>query len=115
MKPRVIFETPWRVDSVDFLHLGAPLANIDEIVATEPALRFTLDYPFEKPYAGVISTAAGASLRQILDAIRAGFRAMYAATSPEGGPYGRAHQAFDHLFIDRIELVDDVLEIVVTT
>jgi len=115
MKSKVILDVPLRVDSGDFLHLDAPLTGLDEVMTDEPELTFTLEYPFEKPYAGTIKTAKGATRRQIIDAIRTGFRTMYAATTETGGTYGRAHQRLDHLFIDRIALDDDVLEIVVTT
>jgi hypothetical protein len=115
MKSNVILEVPLRVDSSDFLHLDVPIADLDEVVTSERELRFTLDYPFEKPYAGTIKTASGATRRQVIEAIRAGFRTMYAATTAAGGPYGRAHQQLDHLFVDRIALDDDVLEILVTT
>lgn len=115
MKSKVILEVPLRVDSADFLHLDVPVADLDEVVSSEPELKFTLEYPFEKPHAATIKTAAGATRREIIEAIRTAFRAMYAAATAEGGTYGRAHQDLDHLFIDRITLEDDVLEIVVTT
>jgi hypothetical protein len=115
MKSKVILEVPLRVDTADFVHLDAPLTGLDEVVTDEAELKFTLLYPFEKPYAGTIQTGGGASRRQILEAIRAGFRTMYAGTTNEGGAYGRAHQELDHLFIDRVELDDGVLAIEVST
>ncbi len=110
MKSKVILEVPLRVDSADFVHLDVPLTELDEVITDEPELKFTLLYPFDKPYAGTIQTGGGATRRQILDAIRAGFRTMY-----EGGAYGRAHQEIDHMFIDRVELTDGVLAIDVST
>ena len=115
MKSKVILEVPLRVDSADFLHLDVPLTDLDEVISDEAELKFTLLYPFEKPYTGTIQSGGGATRRQILEAIRAGFRTMYAGTTAEGGTYGRAHQQLDRLFIDRIALEGDVLEIVVTT
>jgi hypothetical protein len=113
MKSKVILDVPLRVDSADFVHLDAPLTGLDEVVTDETELTFTLLYPFEKPYAGTIHT--GATRRQILDAIRTGFRTMYAGTTADGGAYGRAHQELDHLFIDRVVLADGELAIDVST
>jgi hypothetical protein len=111
MKRNVILEHPLRVDTTDYMHLDAPIADLDEIVTDKTELQFTLLYPFEKPFTGTIKTVAGPTRRQVIDALRTGFRTMYAA----GGAYGRAHQELNHLFIDRIELDGDELAIDVTT
>jgi len=107
----VILDQPLRVDSTEYLHLGEPLANLDETVSSASELTFTLDYPFDKPFSGTVAGTSPISRRAVIDAIRAAFRAMYAA----GDTYGRAHQALDHLFIDRIVLDGTELAIEVAT
>ncbi len=113
MSRKVILDKPLRVDSEDFLHLGTPIEQLDEVVGAEVELQFSLEYPFEKSYAGTVR--GGATRRQVIEAVRDAFRTMYAATTEKGGPYGRAHQQLDHLFVDRIELVGTDLQIEATT
>lgn len=80
--------------------------------ATE--LRFTLDYPFEKPFEGVVSGKA--TLRRTIDAIRAGLRKTYEGTTVRDipgmvnkdvtGPYGKSFHVIEDLVIESIELCD---------
>lgn len=107
----VILDQPLRVDSAEYLHLGEPLAKLDETVSSASALTFTLDYPFDKPFSGTVASASPITRRAVIDAIRAAFRTMYAA----GETYGRAHQALDHLFIDRVVLDGHALAVEVAT
>lgn len=115
MSRKVLLDKPLRVDSADFLHLGVAIEALDEVISSEPELQFSLEYPFEKPYAGTVRAPSGATRRQVIEAIRDGFRTMYAATTAKGGPYGRAHQQLDHLFVDRIELSGTELQVEATT
>jgi hypothetical protein len=95
----------------------APVAGLDDVVTPEHELHFTLDYPFEKPYAGVVRSESGITLRQIIDAVRASFRAMYQGASQRDipgmfnkdvrGDYGRAFHVIDDLVIAEIALRDD--------
>jgi len=90
--------------------------DLDKRVSAAPILRFTLDYPFEREYHGQVVTDAGATLRQIIDAIRAGFRAMYRGTTTEDianlenkrvrGDFGEAYHVIDDLVIEGISLDD---------
>ena len=91
--------------------------DLDERVSTAPILRFTLDYPFEREYHGQVITDAGASLRQIIDAIRAGFRTMYRGTTTEDipnldnkrvrGDFGQAYHVIGDLVIEAISIDDE--------
>ena len=101
------------------------IEDLDQRVTRNPILKFTLDYPFEKPYEGTIVTDAGASLRQIIDAIRAAYRMMYRGASIEDipnllnkrvqGDYGEAIHAIDDLVIEGIAVDDETgeLEIII--
>jgi hypothetical protein len=105
------------------------LENLDTPVTSRAVLTFQLRYPFEKPFDGAVhgDRDGGVTLRQIIDAIRAGFQSMYRDTSVEPmeklynvnvrGPHGRAHHAIEHLAIGPIELDDETghLEIVVSS
>ncbi len=76
---------------------------------------FTLDYPFEKPFAGTVT--APITLRRSVDAIRAGFRKMYDGAAIRDipgmhnkevtGPYGQSFHAIGDLVIEGVELCDD--------
>lgn len=107
----VILDQPLRVDSREYLHLGEPIGALDEVVSSAASLTFTLEYPFDKPYAGMVAGARGITRRAVIDAIRAGFQTMYGADRA----YGRAHQALDHLFIDRVVLDGHALAVEITT
>ena len=97
-----------------------PIEGLDRVISTSARVRFTLDYPFEKPFAGVV--AGKLTLRRTVDAIRAGFREMYEGSTQRDipgmhnkdvtGRYGRAFHAIGDLVIERIELcADDSLSI----
>ena len=91
-----------------------PIDGLDRELSSKPQVRFTLDYPFQKPYAATIP--APVTLRHIVEAIRAGFRTMYASTKQRDipgmenkdvtGPYGRAFHAIDDLVIEQIDLCE---------
>jgi hypothetical protein len=94
--------------------VDAPIPNLDRVVSTAPRIDFTLDYPFEKPFAGSIT--GNITLHRIIDAVRAGFRHMYEGTTQRDipnmenkdvtGPYGRAFHVIGDLVIERIDLCD---------
>jgi hypothetical protein len=83
-------------------------------VSSAPELRFTLDYPFEKPFTGTVTGAL--TLRRIIDAVRAGFRTMYQGTTEREipgmankdvrGAYGKAFHVIGDLVIEEIQLCD---------
>lgn len=130
---RELYDGALPVDADDYVHdvmegdehSEAEVSGLDDIVTPLTQLQFTLDYPFEKPFTGEVRADDGITLRQIIDAIRAGFRAMYInATSQDipnldnklvDGEYGRGLHAIGDLVIESIGLDDDtgVLEILI--
>lgn len=129
MAQRVIYEGSLTVSGDDYTqtverrgaYVEAEIEDLDKRIAPNPHLRFTLDYPFSKPYQGTVVTDAGASLRQIIDAIRHGFRVMYRGAAHEeipkldnqrvDGDYGRAYHAIEDLVIERIDLDEETGEL----
>ncbi|MBL0218384.1 MAG: hypothetical protein IPQ07_31440 [Myxococcales bacterium] len=129
MAQRVIYEGSLTVSGTDFTqtvqrgndYVEAELEGLDERIAPNAHLTFTLDYPFSKPYKGTVVTDAGASLRQIIDAIRNGFRVMYRGAAHEevpnlanekvDGDYGRAYHAIEDLVIERIDFDEETSEL----
>ncbi len=93
------------------------IKGLDERVTSRRMLRFTLDYPFERPYEGEVVVDGGASLRQIIDAIRAAYRHIYTGVTIEPipnfdnmrvrGAYGEAVHVIGDLVIESIELDDE--------
>lgn len=122
--PRTIYEGSVSVADSAYTHtvfdertddyVEAPIEGLDERVSTLSRIAFTLDYPFDKPYHGEIISDAGPTLRQIIDGIRKGFRAMYRGASEQDipnlvnklvdGDYGRACHVIEDLVIEAIEL-----------
>jgi hypothetical protein len=100
------------------------IARLDEVVTKRRRATFVLDYPFELTFEGeVVSVSDGITLRQIIDAIRNGYRTMYDATTEEPianminklvkGKYGAAFHVMSDLVIESLELNEEtgVLEI----
>src|SRR5262249_42714317 len=105
---RVVYEGSVAVNASDYTHpvargddyVDVEIEGLDDLVTRVSCLRFTLDYPFDKPYAGTVIGDAGVSLRQIIDAIRTGFRVIYRGAAHTevprllnqivDGDYGRA-------------------------
>ncbi len=95
----------------------APIDGLDALVTRRYRLDFTLDYPFERQYQGHVIGDSGITLRQIIDAVRAGFRTMYRGASTSDlanlhnklveGSYGRALHVIGDLVIERIDVDDD--------
>jgi hypothetical protein len=93
------------------------IEKLDERVTSVPILHFTLDYPFERPFEGKVVTDAGATLRQILDAIRAGYRTMYSGTTVESipnldnkrvrGEFGEAFHVIEDLVVEYIAIDEE--------
>jgi hypothetical protein len=118
-----VYEGSIPVAASDYVHSVArgddfvdkPIDGLDRIVSKSARVQFTLDYPFEKPFAGVVTRDI--TLRRTIDAIRAGFRTMYEGTTQREipgmdnkdvtGPYGRSFHAIEDLVIERIDLCDD--------
>jgi hypothetical protein len=96
-------------------YVDEPVPGLDRVVSKAPQLRFTLDYPFEKPFNGVVTGEL--TLRRIIDSVRAGYRTMYQGTQEREipglmnkdvrGPYGRAFHVIGDLVIEGIQLCDD--------
>jgi len=118
-----IFDGDIAVDSHDYVQTVArgsdaveePIPRLDDVVSKAPRIEFTLNYPFEKPYAGSVSGEI--TRRRIIDEVRAGFRHMYEGTTQRDipklynkdvtGPYGRAFHVIGDLAIESIDLCDD--------
>lgn len=91
------------------------VSALDDVITLERKITFTLDYPFEREFAGTVEGQI--TLRRIVDAIRAGFDSMYANTTQEDlaqltnkrvtGPYGTAFHVIGDLYIEGIALRDD--------
>jgi len=89
--------------------------ELDRVVTKAERVSFTLDYPFEKPFAGTV--IAPITLRRIVDAIRAGFRTMYEGAEQRDipglmnkdvrGVYGRSFHAIGDLVIESVQLCAD--------
>jgi hypothetical protein len=102
-------------------YVDVEIEGLDERVTSLPVLTFKLDYPFETVYEGKVITDAGASLRQIIDAIRDGFRIMYRGAVSEDtalpgnkrvqGDYGQAFHVIDDLVIESIAIDDETGEL----
>jgi hypothetical protein len=122
-RPVAVYEGSIQVARSDYLHpvargqdfVDEPIDGLDRVLSKSTRVRFTLDYPFERPFAGVVT--GDISLRRTIDAIRAGFRTMYEGTTQRdipgmhnkdvSGPYGRAFHVIDDLVIEGIDLCAD--------
>ncbi len=51
---------------------------IDEVIQTEPMLRFTLDYPLREPRSFAVDHGTAWTERQFIDAIRRAYEAAFA-------------------------------------
>jgi len=120
---RELYKGSISVDSKTYVHpvkhgdtyVGEVIPGLDQVVSKSPELRFTLDYPFERPFSGVVT--GDLTLRRIIDAVRAGFRTMYQGTTEREipglmnkdvrGPYGKAFHVIGDLVIEGIDLCDD--------
>jgi hypothetical protein len=91
---RTVYEGSISVEASDYTHpveqdddfVEVEIADLDVLVTRKTHLRLTLDYPFERPYEGIIIGDGGVTLRQIIDGIRRGFRVMYRGSSEEDIP-----------------------------
>jgi len=124
MAARQLYEGSLPVDADDYVHdvmqgdehSEVEVPGLDDIVTPLTVLQFTLDYPFERPFTGVVRSDEGTTLRQIIDAIRAGFRAMYIGSTSQDipnldnklvdGEYGRGLHAIGDLVIESIGIDD---------
>lgn len=126
--PITLYEGSISVDASDYLHpvprgdeyVDVTIEGLDRAISAATRVSFTLDYPFEKPFGGVVTGKL--TLRRVIDAIRAGFRKMYEGAAVRDipgmmnkdvtGPYGNAFHVISDLVVERIELCDgDRLEI----
>lgn len=91
----------------------AEIEGLDDIVVERSHVKLTLDYPFERPYTTEIIGDRGITLRQIIDAVRTGFRRMYAGAAHAPipnlpgnervkGEFGEAFHAIHDLVIEGI-------------
>lgn len=126
---RVIYSGGLPVDATDYRHtrevdgdyIEADVEGLDDVVSRSSLLRFTLDYPFQETFEGTVSSDAAPTLRHVFDAIRAGFRTMYAGATTEDVPglhnkvaqgvFGRAVHDIGDLVIERIEIDDQTGEL----
>jgi hypothetical protein len=104
----------------DFVEV--PIEGLDRVFTKSTRVEFTLDYPFERPFAGIVTGEI--TLRRTIDAVRAGFGEMYEGTTQRDipgmenkdvtGRYGRAFHAIGDLVIEGIDLCgDDFLSITI--
>jgi len=115
--PVYVFEGSVAVCEHDYCNLceDDPMEDLDRILTKSTRMHFVLTYPFDKPFAGVITGEI--TLRRVIDAIRAGFQTMYAGTTERDipnlcnkdvtGPYGQAFHEIGDLVIERIHLCSD--------
>ena len=127
-QPVSLYEGSIPVVGTDYIHqisrggdvVEETIDGLDRVVSKAETVRFTLDYPFEKPLAGTVTGKI--SVRRIIDAIRAGFRTMFEGTTQKDipgmmnkevrGPYGKSFHVIGDLVIESIHLCnDDSLEI----
>lgn len=119
---RTIYEGQIAIASTDYTNpieqgddfVDVEIEGLDERVTSRSVLRFTLDYPFERPYEGEVVADGGASLRQIIDGVRAAYRHMYTDVTIEPianldnkrvrGAYGEAVHVIDDLVIESIAI-----------
>ena len=115
---RQLYEGSLPVDSDHYVdHDEVEVVGLDEVVTPLTMLQFTLDYPFEKPFTGEVRSDAGTTLRQIIDAVRAGYRAVYTGSTSQDHPkldnkivdgdYGRGFHEIGDLVIESIGIDDD--------
>jgi hypothetical protein len=122
-RPTAVYEGSIVVNGIDHVHsvargddfVDVPIDGLDRILTKSTRVEFTLDYPFERPFAGVVTGEI--TLRRTIDAVRAGFRNMYEGTTQRDipgmhnkdvtGPYGRAFHVVDDLVIEGIYLCGD--------
>jgi hypothetical protein len=124
MTTRLLYEGSITVSSTDYIHPvydeaggdyeEVAIEGLDELVTRRSEITFALDYPFEHTYEAKIVGDNGVTLRQIIDAIRHGFRVMYRGAAHEPiagminqrvyGDYGQAMHAIDDLVIEVLEL-----------
>ncbi len=118
MAARQLYEGSLAVDGDDYVDdTELELPGLDDIVTPLSLLQFQLDYPFEKPFNGEVRSEAGTTLRQIIDAIRAGYRAVYSGSTSQDHPnldnkivdgdYGRGFHEIGDLVIEGIAIDDD--------
>jgi hypothetical protein len=103
--PRVIYDGGIPVAGRGYKHYDddaneVDIPGLDARVSDARVLRFTLEYPFKHRYEGKVAVDGGAALRQIIDAIREGYRAMYRRARAE------ASHEMEDLVIETIELDD---------
>lgn len=129
-RPIAVYDGSITVNRSDYLHsvargedfVDARIDGLDRIVSKSTRVRFTLDYPFERPLDGVVTGKI--TLRRTIDAIRETYRQMYKDTTQHDipgmynkevtGPYGRAFHVIDDLIIERIDLcADDTFSIAI--
>jgi hypothetical protein len=127
-RPFNVYAGSIAVNARDYVHavergsdyVDEAVSDLDKVLTKSKRIRFTLDYPFEKPFAG--SVDGQITLRRTIDAIRSGFRTMYEGSTEReipkmmnkdvSGNYGHAFHAIDDLVIERIDLcADDSLAI----
>jgi hypothetical protein len=94
-----------------------PIEGLDDPLVERDAVELVLDYPFEHPYRARLTSDNGITLRQIIDAVRSGFREMYRGathTPIEGllnehvaGSYGQAFHGIHDLVIEGILLHEE--------
>ena len=133
MATRTIYDGSIQVSGSDYTHsieqgddfVEVAIEDLDKPVTKRAVLQFTLDYPFEREHQGEVRTDGGATLRQIIDAIRTAYRTMYRDPVVEPiadldnkrvrGAYGEAYHVIEDLVIEGIELDDETgrLEIII--
>lgn len=95
------------------------IPGLDKPLEYTGSLSFQLKYPFEQPFEGTVK--AKATLRNVIDAIRAGYRTMYRGTTNKAmkhlinrevqGKYGIAYHEMGDLVIEIIELDQETGEL----
>lgn len=92
-------------------------ADLDQPFTRLTELRFTLDYPFESPLDCKVQNPSGISVRDVVAAVQAGYRRMYAGATEEPisglanvrvtGDFGEALHDMTDLVIEGISVDED--------
>ena len=80
-----------------------PIEGLDDVLTELTQVELILDHPFEHPHSARLSGDDGITLRQVIDAVRQGFRTMYQSR----GAYGEVFHPITDVVIETIILDDE--------
>lgn len=80
-----------------------PIEGLDDVLTELTPVAVVLDHPFDRPHRARLSGDDGITLRQVIDAVRQGFRTMYQSR----GAYGEVFHPITDIVIETIILDDE--------